>query len=272
MKRFYRHTVLVIAIAAASLPFAGYAQTSSHNFSNDELAFLRQRLELKKPAAERLAGYQISGNPDHDQKAGRAYIHKQFDEKTVSLAVLSPKELTPMAYFGFSAQIKGDLAVVGAPGDGILATGSVYVFRRMGNAWAKVARLTSTDSQTRDDFGFSVHIAGKYIYIGAPGADVKYKDSGAVYIFEETAANTWTQVEKLVPDNEKMITSFGMYIEDAGATFIVGAETINVGDLDRNFAFAYSHRDGFWSTEQALLSSEQIYRHIAGNPQISKAR
>ncbi|MEM9261443.1 MAG: FG-GAP repeat protein, partial [Bacteroidota bacterium] len=176
MKTFYRQIVLATSFALSTFGFVAFAQVATtQNFSHTELAFLRERLELDRPAADRKQAYQISTNPEMDDAKGRVYIHKQLDNNEVSLATLAPKELPTMAYFGFSTDMEGEMVVVGAPGDGSKRTGAAYVFRKSGKVWKKVAQLTANDGEIRDDFGYSVRIVGNFIYVGAPGADNRYE-------------------------------------------------------------------------------------------------
>ena len=264
MKRLNRLFILAISLTITSLPFVSTAQHDpAATLSETEYEFLQTKLQLDKPVHERKASYQISANTQINNHAGRVYIHKQLSAEEIALTVLAPQDLTAMAYFGFSVDLDGEVAVVGAPGGGSKRTGSAYVFRKQGDVWKKTAKLLANDGDIRDDFGYSVKIDGNFIYIGAPGADDKYEDTGAVYVFEQMTQDVWMQVEKLLPEDQKSIAFFGKYIEDAGHTVLVGAEIFDAGHLDNNQAFAYVNKSGYFHRELELESSEEIYRYIA---------
>src|SRR5689334_4293957 len=68
--------------------------------------------------------------------------------------------------FGFSSDIDGDTAVIGALGkDGY--TGAAYVFVRSGGTWTEQAKLAASDGAPGDYFGRSVSISGDTVLVGA---------------------------------------------------------------------------------------------------------
>jgi len=83
--------------------------------------------------------------------------------------------------FGYSVSIDGDYAIIGACGDDAY-TGSAYVFERDGGSWSEVAKLTASDGEVDDFFGWSVSIDGDYVIIGAIGDDSQV---GSAYIFTD---------------------------------------------------------------------------------------
>jgi len=264
MKSLNRLFFLAVSFTVIALPFLSTAQSSpSVDLAESEYEFLAGILQLDKPAHQRTAAYKISANTSINEGTGRAYIHKQLNAEEIALTVLAPKELPTMAYFGFSVDLEEDVAVVGAPGGGSKRSGSAYVFRKHGDVWKNTAKLLADDGAIRDNFGYSVRIAGNFIYVGAPGADNKYEDTGAVYVFEQMAQDVWMQVDKLLPEDQKRIASFGTYIEEVGNNMLIGAEAFDAGRLDGNQAFAYVNRNGYFHRELELQSSEEIYRYIA---------
>jgi hypothetical protein len=91
----------------------------------------------------------------------------------VEQAKLTAGELS--VYFGTSVEIQGDVAVVGARGDGY--AGSAYVFQRNGTAWTREDELTPVE-----DSGFAlrtVAVSGDYIVVGAR----LVQDRGAAHVY-----------------------------------------------------------------------------------------
>lgn len=91
------------------------------------------------------------------------------------------------AVFGFSVAVSGDYAVVGArlkdEGEDKEDAGAAYVFRRTGGGWPQVSKLTASDGEANDQFGFSVAVDGDYAVVGAAGNDEPATDAGAAYVF-----------------------------------------------------------------------------------------
>ena len=77
---------------------------------------------------------------------------------------LCPSELTQGDHFGTSVAISDDVAVVGAINQGPFGsrTGSVYVFKRIGDDWIEIGKLRPEDGVPGDEFGHAVAIDGKW--------------------------------------------------------------------------------------------------------------
>ncbi len=90
--------------------------------------------------------------------------------------------------FGFSVSVNGDTVVVGAISEDGLGTdrGAAYVFdRNQGgtNNWGELTKITGSDAEDGDNFGFSVSISGITGVVGTPVEDVPDVSIGAAYIF-----------------------------------------------------------------------------------------
>jgi hypothetical protein len=101
---------------------------------------------------------------------------------------------------GTSIDVSGDLAVVGAPGDGpglgYDAPGAAYVYRRSGNFWSLEAKLGPDDELfTFPEFGSSVAVDGNRVLVGSKGGGEGGVLSGSVYVFEKTRIG-WAQLDE----------------------------------------------------------------------------
>ena len=121
----------------------------------------------------------------------------------------TPPNVDPSAWdhFGFSVDIDGDYAIVGAPyWEGASGTdrGAAFIFKKDGGSWVEMAILeawvpasgdwTLGDS---DHFGFSVAISGDLAVVGAPFQDLTadgytFRDRGAMYVYRRNG-NSWEQ-------------------------------------------------------------------------------
>ena len=78
------------------------------------------------------------------------------------LEKLIGSDISDGEWFGFSAALDGDVAVIGARNErqsGYNA-GAAYVFRFDGNSWMEEAELTASDAEAGDLFGVSVDVSG----------------------------------------------------------------------------------------------------------------
>jgi hypothetical protein len=96
--------------------------------------------------------------------------------------------------FGRSVVIRGDLAVVGAPGDGNGGerTGAAYVLVRHPSGWQIEQKLTPPVTEHRPRFGTAVDLKGNLAVIGAPRthlSDVRGADQGAAYVFRRVGVD-----------------------------------------------------------------------------------
>ena len=62
----------------------------------------------------------------------------------------------------------------------------MYLFEYSGTIWDEQAKLTASDGDAGDEFGWSVSISGGYINVGAYKDDDNGTDSGSTYIFGKT--------------------------------------------------------------------------------------
>ena len=95
--------------------------------------------------------------------------------------------------FGGSVAVSGDTAVVGAEyEDGVgNSRGAAYVFERdQGGAdnWGEVTKLTASDAQADDQFGWSVAVSGDTAVVGAYQEDAGGSQAGAAYVFQQPVA------------------------------------------------------------------------------------
>ena len=162
-------------------------------------------------------------------------------------------------YFGVSVAISGDYAIVGADGEDS-NTGAAYIFKSAGaGKWPEneTQKLTASDGEANDRFGWSVAISGDYAIVGAWGVDDQGNSAGAAYIFTKSSGAGWTQTQKLFAIGGATGDYFGYSVAISGDYAIVGA----YGDDDQgNSAGAayifFNDGSGNWTQTQKLLASD----------------
>ena len=189
--------------------------------------------------------YAIVGAPfeDHDElggntlsAAGSAYLYERDGSGNWNQVKKITASLRGQgANFGFSVDIYGDYAVVGAPNEDISGSnqaGAVYVYQRIAGTWTQVQRLTSPILATDDMFGNSVAIDGnKQIIAGARNEDensgngATMANAGAAYIFAYDVNNSnWnTSPFKIVASDRAIGDGLGWNVDIDGDRAVVAA-------------------------------------------------
>lgn len=105
--------------------------------------------------------------------SGAAYVFTREGTNWSQQAYLKASNTAANDYFGYSAALSGDTAVVGAYSqDGTwIDSGAAYVFARSGTNWSQQACLKASNVQSGDTFGWSVAVSGDTILVGAHGED-----------------------------------------------------------------------------------------------------
>ena len=145
-------------------------------------------------------------------------------------AKLTATDGTGSDKLGFSVDISGNYVVMGAPedDDNGVNSGSAYVFEMPVGGWSNMtetAKLTSSDGNGSDLFGYSVSISTNTLVIGAHLNDQGAVDRGAVYVFEMPGGG-WsnaTEDAKLLAFDGGGSDWFGYSVAISGDDVIVGA-------------------------------------------------
>ncbi len=208
----------------------------------------------------------VSGAPladDNGGNSGVAYVFRWDGAAWVEESKLTPEDGAEGDWFGKSAGISGDTAVVGANrDDGPLRgefydddTGSAYVFVREegpdGPVWRQQAKLRADPEIEFAEFGFDVEIDGDTIAVAAKHDPSVHFNTGAVYVFRREGRE-WVSEAKLLPSQGEAADEFGSDIAISGDTILVGANRDDVRAADAGAAYVYRRVDGKW-IEEAIL-------------------
>lgn len=180
-----------------------------------------------------------------------------IDSMAAAIGYFKASNTDEKAWFGQSVTMSddGNTIAVGAHGEAT-AAGAVYVFVRDGdNNWTQQRRLSSSNHDVDDYFGYAVTISGDgdTLVVGAyqedsaatgiegNGEDDSVSNAGAVYVFERTAGE-WSQAAYIKASTPGLSDVFGYDVtvsadgntlavgapeEDSGATGIGGTEADN---------------------------------------------
>ena len=201
--------------------------------------------------------YAIVGAYGNDNNRGAAYIFEREGTSWIEQTKLrKPGFRQTDDYFGYSVDINGDYAIVGAYGSDI-RRGAAYVFKRDGTSWMQQTELRSVNMATYDSFGTTVSISGNYAIVGSPEDDSDtltshHRSWGSVCIFE-LDGETWIQQEKLFASNGSEGARFGAVVSICGDYAIVSSGYYYPSPTYGPVYIMKS--DGITWTEQVMLSS-----------------
>lgn len=118
---------------------------------------------------------------------------------------------------GYSVALDGDYAIIGAQWHDNFK-GAAYIFKRQGDGWTQVQRLSPSDLGQFDHFGSSVSISGDYAVVAATWQGLF---EGSVYVFKRTG-DQWVQQQKLAPHDALPDDQFGARVRIEGSEITVG--------------------------------------------------
>ena len=177
--------------------------------------------------------------------------------------------------FGFSVDIAGDVAIVGAPGESLTGTdrGAAYVYSRdLGgaDAWGLVKKITAGDGADDDLFGVSVSLGGAFAVVGAAWVDGDGTNRGAAYLFgkDQGGADSWGPVKKLTASDAHNNDIFGYHVDVDGDLIVVGAPWSLGGGTERGQVYVFSRNEGGadnWGQAQILRASDAANKDWLGS-------
>lgn len=148
---------------------------------------------------------------------------------------------------GYAVTVEGDWAAVGAYGDDFGGSnpnmGSVYIYEQQGlNNWVEVQKLSASDQDDYDRFGWSVDMKGDFLIVGSYGEDDdefnlnSLSKAGSAYIFKNIAG-TWTEMQKIVASDREADDEFGWSVAIYDSTAIVGAHIEDHDEFGADFKY-----------------------------------
>ncbi|MGQ0646917.1 MAG: hypothetical protein ACT4P7_05070 [Gemmatimonadaceae bacterium] len=233
----------------------------------------RSRRPLPNPsgAAGDLAGYSVAidgswaivGVPRRDSvtsDAGKALLYQRGRSGWSLQSSIAMSQPVSGAEFGWSVDIDGSRAVVGAFGDtfnNLFKNGAAYLFERSGATWTQVARVLG-DTLGENGFGHSVAISGDYAVVGAPfPPPPRFTGAGAAWVYHREANGTWQRDTVLRASDEINYIEFGTAVAIDSSVIAVGAlqgvTNNTVSGVISGAVYVFRRTGTTWTEEQKLL-------------------
>jgi hypothetical protein len=191
--------------------------------------------------------YLVVGAPWGDDKgsySGSVYVYDINNNFTETKLIASDGAAGD--YFGTSIAISDNYIVVGAYGDddnGSIS-GSIYVYD-LNNNFAET-KLTASDGDPDDYFGFSVAINDNYLVVGAYRDDDKGSSSGSIYVYDLN--NNFAETKLTAPDGASG-DYFGWSMAISDNYLVVGAYGDDDNGSSSGSAYVYDINNNFAETK-----------------------
>ncbi|MCP3915005.1 MAG: hypothetical protein GY711_05580 [bacterium] len=151
---------------------------------------------------------------------------------------IAPQGLQSFDDFGRAIDMRGDMAVIGAP---LRGNGHVFVYERSGAGNWQLVEEIEVAAATDSRFGRAVAMEDDYFVVGAPANS---GDNGALYILEPQGG-TWTQTRIINPSGN-VGDAFGTSVDCLGARVIAGAPGWRSGSTTYGHVDEWSKQGGGW--------------------------
>ena len=124
---------------------------------------------------------------DQGPDSGAAYLFELIQGDFELEQQLVPDESFGVDRFGTDVSLSGDRIAIGSFGSSAAAaTGSVYIYNRIGSQWMLEDRVFSPLGSPFDAFGSAVSLFGDTLVVGAPGFG---NEAGVVHVYERVGAS-----------------------------------------------------------------------------------
>ncbi len=232
----------------------------------------------------------INGNQADNSasESGAVYVFTRSGTTWTQQAYIKASNTNSSDKFGGSVTLSGNTLAVGASVEASNATGingnqadnsaaesgAVYIFTRSGTTWTQQAYLKPSNTNSGDQFGYSITLDTDTLAVGAPGedssatgingnqADNSASQSGAVYVFTRSGT-TWTQQAYIKASNTGGGDFFGSPVVLSGNTLAVGAlqEDSNAVGINGNQADNSASESGavYVFTRSGTTWTQQAY-------------
>ncbi len=188
-------------------------------------------------------GAYVGDGPTDENDVGTAYTWENSGAWSGGTRLVPSTPLGSTAVMGYSVDISGDWAFVGAHNDdtaGYLA-GAVYVYHWTGSTWSNTQILTppvyGSNTQRSDNFGYSLSLSGTVGVVGAVNGSAAY-----VYRYN---GSSWVMEQKLTGFGGE----YGTAVATDGTHIIVSAPSMATLAPYGGAVYIYSYGGGTWTLD-----------------------
>lgn len=208
-------------------------------------------------------------------EAGEQQVVATITDDDLPSANYSETSINPSAigaaydYLGYSVDISGDYAVVGAYGNDQDGgnSGAAYIFEKVqgSDTWTliKTIRSSETVNFNSDEFGYAVAISGDTVVVGARSwyESTELGRLGCAFVFQKDTGgeNNWGKVKKILAVDAGDGDHFGYSVDISGDTIVVGAPWDDQAGSNSGSAYVFTRNAGGvnnWGQAAKLMASD----------------
>ncbi len=194
------------------------------------------------------------------RNAGSAYVFENNGTAWNNMGILTPDDGYSYQRFGSTVSVYNDTAILGVPYSGVsgYGSGAAYVFERdtQGGIWLQTAKIIPDIGYRQEYFGSSVAMYDGVIAVGS--LSDRGTNSGSVRVFEKNTNGTWSQTQKLFPENNDRRLGYSISMD--AETLVASSEFYDYNS-DSMAGTIYTFEKGInneWSRTDRLLPDEHI--------------
>jgi hypothetical protein len=132
------------------------------------------------------------------------------------------------------------------------------LYSQLFSDWTNEQKVTSSDADSLDSFGYAVSVSGDYAVIGAFRDDDAGPGSGSAYIFHFDGT-AWVEQHKLTASDAESTDWFGSAVNIYDDTVIVGVDYDDDAGLFSGSAYFFTNQDTLWSEQKITASDAEAY-------------
>lgn len=192
---------------------------------------------------------------DNGAGSGSAYAFRYDGSTWMQEFKILPSDGSSGDQFGYTVDLDGHLAIVGARHDGAngIQSGSAYIFRRRPDGWHQEAKLLASDGQVNDSFGKAVAIKPHLALVGSNAANDDGIGTGAVYVYRRSGS-IWQEEAKLVPTEGEAFDWFGLSVALSGNLAIVGSTGDDDNGAGSGSVYVFRFGGSGWEQKAKVLA------------------
>jgi len=205
--------------------------------------------------------YAIVGSPFDDINgffSGSAFIYHRIGQSWIQEYKITPEDGEASDRFGWEVDIWEDYIIVGTLNDYTPAqasTGSAYIFKRDGEIWNQVSKLSPETGCSFDEYGSALSIKDNLALVGAHFNDTLGVNSGAAYLYanQDTA---WVLQQTFVASDGSATAQYGISVSVSEGLATIGAHQDVLDNDTTGAVYVYRNVDGVWEEEAKLVTPE----------------
>ncbi len=193
------------------------------------------------------------GNP----QSGSVYIYRFNGSTWTEENKLNAYDNNADDFFGYDVDIHDSLVIVGSylDDDNGTNSGSAYIYYYSGFGWQFEQKITASDGDVGDAFGFSVSLYDTIAAVGAYGHNANNQADGMVYVFTFNGSN-WIESGHLTASDGDIDDWLSYSVDISGRTIVAGAFHDDDSGNESGAAYIFRYNGTQWIEELKLKASD----------------